>query len=47
MLKQTAFRVSEKDLKELEVIAKRDDRSVAYLLRKIIRKFLDEQSRGK
>jgi hypothetical protein len=40
--KQTAFRVDEADMKELGKIAEREERSIAFLVRKAIQKFIEE-----
>jgi predicted transcriptional regulator len=39
--KNTAVRIKEKDLAELEKLAKKEDETVSSLIRRAIREFLD------
>lgn len=39
----TAIRIKERDLKELEVLAKKEDETVSSLIRVAIREFLDRR----
>ena len=39
----TAIRIKERDLKELEVLAKKEDETVSSLIRAAIREFLDRR----
>ena len=45
--KLTATRIKERDLKELEQLAKKEDETVSALIRQAIREFLDRKSGGK
>jgi predicted transcriptional regulator len=45
--KLTATRIKERDLKELERLAKKEDETVSSLIRQAIREFLDRKSEGK
>jgi predicted transcriptional regulator len=44
--KLTGVRIKERDLEELERLAKEDDETVSFLIRQAIREFLDRRRKA-